>query len=96
MRCYGSQIPCLHLVYEMWDNMIEKVKAVIYRHEGKTENGESLFFNVVKTILYDRWAKSNTPLHCLAYSLNPKYCFRSYFFTTFRIRLISSILIVIN
>jgi hypothetical protein len=45
---------CLHLVYEMWDNMIEKVKDVIYRHEGKTKNEESLFFNVVKTILYDR------------------------------------------
>jgi hypothetical protein len=71
---------CLHLVYEMWDNMIEKVKDVIYRHEGKTKNEESSFFNVVKTILYDRWAKSNTPLHCLAYSLNPRYCFRSYFF----------------
>ena len=25
---------CLHLVYEMWDSMIEKVKTAIYRHEG--------------------------------------------------------------
>ena len=23
---------CHHLVYEMWDSMIEKVKATIYRH----------------------------------------------------------------
>ena len=25
---------CFHLVYEMWDSMIEKVKAIIYQHEG--------------------------------------------------------------
>ena len=25
---------CFHLMYEMWDSMIEKVKAIIYQHEG--------------------------------------------------------------
>ena len=34
LRIADTNKPCLHLVYEMWDSMIEKVKAVIYRHEG--------------------------------------------------------------
>jgi len=25
----------LHLVYEMWDSMIEDVRKIIYQHEGK-------------------------------------------------------------
>ena len=64
--------PCLHLVYEMWDSMIETVKAAIYRHEGLENDEYSLFFNVVYDILIDRWTKNCTPLHCLAHSLNPK------------------------
>ncbi|KAI9078654.1 hypothetical protein K1719_039403 [Acacia pycnantha] len=28
---------------------------------------------VLRRILVDRWTKNSTPLHCLAYSLNPKY-----------------------
>jgi hypothetical protein len=27
--------PCLHLIYEMWDTMIENVKKVIYIKEKK-------------------------------------------------------------
>ncbi|XP_058761222.1 uncharacterized protein LOC131634570 [Vicia villosa] len=65
----------LHLVYEMWDSMIEKVKASIYRHEGKDLNDPSIspFYNVVYSILTNRWTKSCTPLHCLAHSLNPSF-----------------------
>ncbi|KAK4592402.1 hypothetical protein RGQ29_016798 [Quercus rubra] len=65
--------PCLHLVYEMWDSMIEKVKAVIYQHEGLEDDQYSSFWGVVNDILIDRWTKNSTPLHCLAHSLNPKY-----------------------
>ena len=72
LRFYNTDKPCLHLVYEMWDTMIENVKAAIYRHEGKQENEESIFYDVVHQILIERWAKSNTPLHCLAHSLNPR------------------------
>ena len=36
--------PCLHLVYEMWDSIIEKMKAAIYRHEGLENDEHSLFF----------------------------------------------------
>ncbi|KAL4653424.1 hypothetical protein ACB092_01G302200 [Castanea dentata] len=65
--------PCLHLMYEMWDSMIEKVKAVIYRHEGLEDDQHCSFWSVVYDILIDRWTKNCTPLHCLAHSLNPKY-----------------------
>ncbi|KAL8473814.1 hypothetical protein ACS0TY_030609 [Phlomoides rotata] len=64
--------PCLHLVYEMWDAMIFEVKKVIFEHEKKSDFEESCFWNVVRKVLEDRWSKSNTPLHCLAHSLNPR------------------------
>ena len=32
-----------------------------------------IFFYVVHEILESRWAKSNTPLYCMAHSLVPKY-----------------------
>ncbi|XP_058010224.1 uncharacterized protein LOC110671880 [Hevea brasiliensis] len=51
----------------------EKVKQVIFYHEGKQADGFSPFYYVVHRILVDRWAKSNTPLHCLAHSLNPRF-----------------------
>ncbi|KAG8369343.1 hypothetical protein BUALT_Bualt14G0001500 [Buddleja alternifolia] len=63
---------CLHLVYEMWDTMIYQVRSTIYKHEKKSDNEDSSFWNVVRKVLEDRWSKSNTPLHCLAYSLNPR------------------------
>ena len=72
LRVCDTDIPCLHLVYEMWDTMIDKVKTAIYRHEGKPDNARSIFYDVVHQVLVERWAKSNTPLHCLAYSLNPR------------------------
>ncbi|XP_028092021.1 uncharacterized protein LOC114292301 [Camellia sinensis] len=73
LRFCDTDKPCLHLVYEMWDTMIEKVKASIFRHEGKLDHEESIFYSVVHNILVERWSKSNTPLHCLAHSLNPRY-----------------------
>ncbi|KAI8540609.1 hypothetical protein RHMOL_Rhmol09G0276400 [Rhododendron molle] len=71
-RSCDTDKPCLHLAYEMWDAMIEKVRAAIYKHENKDQNDELVFYSVVHNILVDRWAKSNTPLHCLAHSLNPR------------------------
>ncbi|KAH7543961.1 hypothetical protein JRO89_XS15G0072000 [Xanthoceras sorbifolium] len=50
--------PCLHLVYEWWDSMIEKVKIVIFRKERKQLNEESRFLDVVHGILVERWTKS--------------------------------------
>jgi len=64
--------PSLHLVYDMWDTTIEKAKSVIYWHEEKRENEQSLFYDIVHQILEDRWNKTNMPLQCLAHSLNPR------------------------
>jgi len=74
LRVADTDTPCLHLIYEMWDSMIEKVKKkTIYQHEEKEESEESTFYDVVQSILVNRWAKGNTPLHFLAHSLNPRY-----------------------
>ena len=63
LRVCDTDAPTLHLVYDMWDTMIEKVKVAIYRHEGKRADEHSAFYEVVYSILIDRWTKSNTPLH---------------------------------
>ncbi|GKA34225.1 hAT dimerization domain, ribonuclease H-like domain protein, partial [Tanacetum coccineum] len=73
IRACDTDKPCLHLVYEMWDSMIEKVKFEIYKKEKRPTSQRSLFYDVVKDILVARWTKNNTPLHCLAHSLNPRY-----------------------
>ena len=72
LRLADTDKHCLHLMYEWWDNMIEQVKKVIYRKERKQPHEESLFCDAVLNMLMARWTKSNTPLHCLAHSLNPK------------------------
>ncbi|KAH7557252.1 hypothetical protein JRO89_XS11G0088300 [Xanthoceras sorbifolium] len=48
------------------------------RKERKKLNKESRFFDVVHGILVERWTKSNTPLHCLTHSLNPRYYHESW------------------
>ncbi|KAK9287266.1 hypothetical protein L1049_015679 [Liquidambar formosana] len=71
-----ADIDCLvlHLIYNMWDTMIENVKKIIFEHERKDVNlDESDFFQAIHQILDSRWNKSNTPLHCLAHSLVPRY-----------------------
>ncbi|RZC24732.1 hypothetical protein D0Y65_003769 [Glycine soja] len=73
LRRTDTKASSLHLVYEMWDSMIEKVKNAIYQYERKEESEGSTFYEVVHSILIDRWTKSSTPLHCLAHSLNPRY-----------------------
>ncbi|XP_060674357.1 uncharacterized protein LOC125418979 [Ziziphus jujuba] len=74
LRVADTDIPVLHLIYDMWDSMIERVKKIIFNHEGKDLiSGSSVFFYVVHEILVSRWAKSNTLLHCMAHSLVSKY-----------------------
>ena len=72
LRVADTDKPCLHLVYEIWDSKIKKVKVAIYWHEGLEDDKYSSFWSVVYDILIDRWTKNCTPLHCLAHSLNPK------------------------
>ncbi|KAG5544627.1 hypothetical protein RHGRI_017158 [Rhododendron griersonianum] len=73
LRECDTDKPTLHLIYDMWDNMIEKVKSAIYKHEEKHLEDESEFYDVVHKILVDRWNKNNTLLHCLAHAPNPRY-----------------------
>ncbi|XP_026459204.1 uncharacterized protein LOC113359846 [Papaver somniferum] len=47
LRRTDTDRPCLHLVYDMWESMIEKVRKVIYRKEGLTEFQDSSFYYVV-------------------------------------------------
>ena len=72
LQAANTDRPTLHLMYDMWITMIEKVKAIIFRHEGKQEGEVSTFYNVMYDILIDRWTKNCTTLHCMAHSLNPK------------------------
>ncbi|KAL1198973.1 hypothetical protein V5N11_004941 [Cardamine amara subsp. amara] len=53
--------------------MIQEVKKVIFKRERKQLDDDSVFWNAIHSILTSRWSKSNTPLHCIAHSLNPKY-----------------------
>ncbi|CAA7031779.1 unnamed protein product [Microthlaspi erraticum] len=73
IRFCDTDKPSLHLVYEMWDSMIEKVKGEIYKREKRALAEMSPFYDVVYDILVARWTKSSTPLHCLAHSLNPRF-----------------------
>ena len=72
LQVADTDTPCLHLIYEMWDSMIEKVKKEIYLWEGKEHDEVSDYYSVVHDILIARWTKGNNPLHCLAHSLNPR------------------------
>jgi len=62
--------PSLHSVYDMWDTMIEKVKSVTYRHEGKRDD-EEFFFCVVHKIFVDRWNKYQYITSLLGSSIEP-------------------------
>lgn len=45
LRRADLDCPQLHLIYDMWDTMIEKVKVIVFEHEGKDLiNGQSDFF----------------------------------------------------
>ncbi|WVZ56169.1 hypothetical protein U9M48_006740 [Paspalum notatum var. saurae] len=50
-----TDTPCLHLIYEMWDSMIEKVKKEIYLYEGKQLDEESDLYSVIHDILIARY-----------------------------------------
>ncbi|CAL5368560.1 unnamed protein product [Camellia sinensis] len=79
LRVTDTDAPVLHCIYDMWDTMIENVKAIIFEHEDKDHLiGQSDFFDKIHEILEARWTKSNTPLHGIAHSLVPKYYHESW------------------
>ncbi|KAL6521387.1 hypothetical protein OROGR_017956 [Orobanche gracilis] len=73
LRFADTDKPSLHLIYDMWDDMIEKVKHIIYMKEKKDLFEDSTFYDAVYAVLIRRWTKSSSPLHCLAHSLNPSH-----------------------
>ena len=70
LRMLDTDKPSLGEVYEGIDSMIEKIREV---DNAKEQDLEEVFYNEVKDILTKRWNKMTTPLHLLAYALNPKY-----------------------
>ncbi|CAH9128684.1 unnamed protein product [Cuscuta epithymum] len=62
IRTCDTNKPTLHLVCDLWDTMIHEVRTIIYRHEDKSFNEESPFFNVVHHILLDRRGKTEKVL----------------------------------
>ena len=70
LRMLDTDKPSLGEVYEGIDSMIEKIREVI---NAKEQDPDEAFYNKVKDILTKRWNKMTTPLHLLAYALNPKY-----------------------
>ncbi|KAG6523798.1 hypothetical protein ZIOFF_013685 [Zingiber officinale] len=70
LRKADTDQPCVHLVSEWWDEMINKLRVSISKG---AHSEDSKFYEVVHNILVKQWNKSNTPLHCLAHSLNPRY-----------------------
>ncbi|CAN6439471.1 unnamed protein product [Victoria cruziana] len=66
--------PMLYRVYDMWGNMIEKIKNVIFKHEKKNASiDDSRFFKHIHAILVTIWDNNTTDLHYVAHSLNPMY-----------------------
>ena len=67
---FDTDKPSLREVYEGIDSMIEKIRVVI---NAKEQDPDEVFYKEVKDILTKRWNKMTTPLHFLAYVVNPKY-----------------------
>ena len=62
--------PCLGMVYDGIDSMIELMRDVINKKE---KDPEETFFKEVKSICVEQWNKMTTPLHLLAFALTPKF-----------------------
>ncbi|KAK8340955.1 hypothetical protein V6Z11_A08G136000 [Gossypium hirsutum] len=59
-------------IMDMYMHILHLVKISIYRYERKKGEEKSIFNEVAYDILIEQWTKSNTPLHCMAHSLNPR------------------------
>jgi hypothetical protein len=55
LRVIDTDKPSLHLIYEMWDSMIKKVKSIIFMREGLDPLHTSPFFNTIDDILQQRY-----------------------------------------
>jgi len=67
---FDTNVSNLGEVYEDNDYMIEKIRVAINAIEN---DPHEFFYREVKDILTKSWNKMTTPLHLLAYAVNPKY-----------------------
>nr|XP_016483409.1 PREDICTED: uncharacterized protein LOC107804097 [Nicotiana tabacum] len=87
LRSADLDCPKLHPIYDMWDTMIEKVKVIVFEHEGKDLiTGQSNVFATIQGILMARWNKSESnglrrlaPNEDIEISQNRLKCFQRYF-----------------
>ncbi|XP_061356814.1 uncharacterized protein LOC133301208 [Gastrolobium bilobum] len=78
IRACDTDRACLHLIYDMWDAMIVKVKKAIYHKEGKRMEESSSFYDVVHRILVDH--SSRVPPHMdLELTQERQKCLRRFF-----------------
>eukprot|EP01018_Ginkgo_biloba_P012671 Gb_09587 [translate_table: standard] len=69
IRLTNTDTPCLGEVYNGIYPMLEKIMEVM-RLEEKDES--ETFYNEIQDIIVKRWNKMTSPLHTLAYALNPR------------------------
>lgn len=58
--------PCLGEIYEEIDSMCERIKKI-------TDAKDPSLYSLIEEKLHGRSNKLNTPLHCAAHALNPKW-----------------------
>ena len=77
---------CLHLVYEMWDSMIEKVKLEIYKKEGRPMSEFSSLMLLISFVSLDE-EQHSSPLPCTLFESKVQVlkhiCFYLLFFFTY-------------
>lgn len=66
IRFADSNNTCLGEVYEAIDSICERVKKI-------TDAKDISLYPLIEEKLHGRWNKHNTPLHCDAYALDPKW-----------------------
>lgn len=69
LRFSDGEGPKMGEIYERMDNMVGKIKDIMTQDDNPHKHD----YPQVEEIIMDRWEKMNTPLHSLAFALNPKY-----------------------
>ncbi|KAH9320716.1 hypothetical protein KI387_015355, partial [Taxus chinensis] len=70
IRFVDKDNACIGEIYDDIDSMLEKIHDII---QAKEQDPEENFYSEVKNVIVKRLNKMTTPLHLLAYALNPKY-----------------------
>nr|XP_009600221.1 uncharacterized protein LOC104095736 [Nicotiana tomentosiformis] len=80
LRSADLDCPKLHLIYDMWDTIIKKVKVIVFEHEGKDLiTGQSNFFATIQGILVARYLKDPNDLKKASLEYGVFCCGNNYF-----------------